>query len=75
MVATVAPQGPRGARRPLRRRPTSRYGFGWDGGTGTTWRSDTANDVTGILFTPRAMDSPQPPEVFADFWDVVYEWL
>ncbi|MGO9874909.1 MAG: serine hydrolase domain-containing protein [Acidimicrobiia bacterium] len=43
-------------------------GFGWDGGTGTTWRSNLAHDLTGILFTQRAMTSPQPPEVFTDFW-------
>ena len=28
-------------------------GVGWDGGTGTTWRSDPATGVTGILFTQR----------------------
>jgi CubicO group peptidase (beta-lactamase class C family) len=55
------------------RRPGARYGFGWDGGTGTTWRSDTANDLTGILFTQRAMDSPEPPPVFTDFWDALYD--
>jgi CubicO group peptidase (beta-lactamase class C family) len=48
-------------------------GFGWDGGTGTTWRSDVRRDVTGILFTQRAMTSPQPPEVFADFWRCAYQ--
>ena len=43
-------------------------GFGWDGGTGTTWRSNLEHDLTGILFTQRAMTSPQPPEIFTDFW-------
>jgi CubicO group peptidase (beta-lactamase class C family) len=43
-------------------------GFGWDGGTGTTWRSDRARDLTGILFTQRSMTSPEPPAVFNDFW-------
>ena len=47
-------------------------GYGWDGGTGTTWRSDMRRDVTGILFTQRAMTSPEPPEVFTDFWSAVY---
>jgi CubicO group peptidase (beta-lactamase class C family) len=47
-------------------------GFGWDGGTGTTWRSDVDNDLTGILFTQRAMTSPEPPEAFVDFWDCAY---
>jgi CubicO group peptidase (beta-lactamase class C family) len=47
-------------------------GFGWDGGAGTTWRSDVERDLTGILFTQRAMTSPEPPEVFTDFWDCAY---
>jgi CubicO group peptidase (beta-lactamase class C family) len=47
-------------------------GFGWDGGTGTTWRTDPARDVTGILLTQRAMTSPQPPQVMADFWRAAY---
>jgi CubicO group peptidase (beta-lactamase class C family) len=50
-------------------------GFGWDGGTGTTWRSDIERDVTGILFTQRGMTSPQGPEVFVDFWKGVYDSL
>jgi CubicO group peptidase (beta-lactamase class C family) len=49
-----------------------RGGFGWDGGTGTTWRSDRARGLTGILFTQRAMTSPEPPAVFDDFWDGAY---
>jgi CubicO group peptidase (beta-lactamase class C family) len=28
-------------------------GFGWDGGSGTTWRSNPHTGVTGILFTQR----------------------
>jgi len=47
-------------------------GFGWDGGTGTTWRSDVDSGLTGILFTQRAMTSPEPPPVFVDFWDCAY---
>ena len=47
-------------------------GFGWDGGTGTTWRSDVDRDITGILFTQRAMTSPEPPETFVDFWTYAY---
>jgi CubicO group peptidase (beta-lactamase class C family) len=48
-------------------------GFGWDGGTGTTWRSDTERGITGILFTQRGMTSPKAPEVFRDFWNGVYD--
>jgi CubicO group peptidase (beta-lactamase class C family) len=50
-------------------------GFGWDGGTGTTWRSDPACGLTGILLTQRAMDSPAPPPVFVDFWAAAYAAL
>jgi len=46
-------------------------GFGWDGGTGTTWRSNPRTGVTGILFTQRQMLSPEPPPVVEDFWAAV----
>jgi CubicO group peptidase (beta-lactamase class C family) len=47
-------------------------GFGWDGGTGTMWRSDVERGLTGILFTQRAMTSPAPPNVAVDFWTAAY---
>ena len=47
-------------------------GFGWNGGAGTSWRSDVDADLTGILFTQRAMGSPQSAEVLADFWKAAY---
>lgn len=47
-------------------------GFGWDGGTSTTWRSDVERGLTGILFTQRAMTSPAPPKVAVDFWAAAY---
>lgn len=50
-------------------------GFGWDGGTGTTWRSDVERGLTGILFTQRAMTSPAPPAVATDFWNAAYSAL
>jgi CubicO group peptidase (beta-lactamase class C family) len=43
-------------------------GFGWDGGAGTTWRSNPDQGVTGILLTQRERTSPAMPPVFADFW-------
>jgi CubicO group peptidase (beta-lactamase class C family) len=43
-------------------------GIGWDGGTGTTWRSSPRSGVTGILFTQRAATSPAPSELIEDFW-------
>lgn len=52
--------------------PSIPGGFGWDGGTGTTWRSDRARGLTGVLFTQRAMTSPEPPAVFSDFWTGAY---
>ncbi|MFL6241762.1 MAG: serine hydrolase domain-containing protein [Acidimicrobiia bacterium] len=46
-------------------------GFGWDGGSGTTWRSNPRSGVTGILFTQRQAVSPAPPPVVEDFWTAV----
>jgi CubicO group peptidase (beta-lactamase class C family) len=43
-------------------------GYGWDGGSGTTWRTDPATGLTGILFTQRMMMSPEPPQVTNAFW-------
>jgi CubicO group peptidase (beta-lactamase class C family) len=55
----AVPAGPQ--RGPMR-------GYGWNGGSGTSWYTDPASDLTGILLTQRAMTSPSPPEVFLDFW-------
>jgi CubicO group peptidase (beta-lactamase class C family) len=44
------------------------YGYGWDGGSGTAWRTSSERDVTGILLTQVQMTSPEPPRVYADFW-------
>ena len=46
-------------------------GFGWDGGSGTTWRSDPRSGVTGMVFTQRQAVSPAPPPVIEDFWPAV----
>jgi CubicO group peptidase (beta-lactamase class C family) len=46
-------------------------GIGWDGGTGTTWRSNQRSGVTAILFMQRMATSPTPPPVMEDFWDCV----
>jgi CubicO group peptidase (beta-lactamase class C family) len=51
---------------------TARGRFGWDGGYGTSWYSDPAEQLTGILLTQRMMDSPQPPRVLVDFWTSLY---
>ena len=47
-------------------------GFGWDGGTGTSWRTDPAVGVTGILLTQCAAASPVPPPLMTEFWNAVY---
>jgi hypothetical protein len=44
------------------------YGIGWDGGIGTTWRSNPGTGVTGILFTQRQATSPAPSPLVQDFW-------
>jgi CubicO group peptidase (beta-lactamase class C family) len=42
-------------------------GYGWDGGSGTTWRTDPATGLTGILLTQRMLTSPAPPAVTSAF--------
>jgi CubicO group peptidase (beta-lactamase class C family) len=44
------------------------HGIGWDGGSGTTWRSNPGSGITGIVFTQREATSPAPPPVIEDFW-------
>jgi CubicO group peptidase (beta-lactamase class C family) len=46
--------------------------FGWSGGFGTTAYVDPAEGMIGILFTQRMMDSPEPPKLFTDFWNLAY---
>src|SRR5262245_24218597 len=43
-------------------------GFGWDGGTGTSWRTDPDAGLTGILLTQCTVTSPEPTAVVTDFW-------
>jgi CubicO group peptidase (beta-lactamase class C family) len=50
-------------------------GYGWNGGTGTTWYTDPDSGLTGILLTQRAMTSPEPPAAFVDFWEGAYAAL
>jgi CubicO group peptidase (beta-lactamase class C family) len=46
--------------------------FGWDGGLGTSWRSDPREEMVGILLTQASWTSPNPPNVALDFWTSVY---
>jgi CubicO group peptidase (beta-lactamase class C family) len=47
-------------------------GYGWEGGSGTAWRTDPETGLTGILLTQRMATSPEPPEVVRDFWSAAY---
>jgi CubicO group peptidase (beta-lactamase class C family) len=61
-----------GAPGPIHGEPPIPWGFGWNGGTGTTWRSDPVRGLTTILLTQRAMTSPAPPGLFRVFWEAAY---
>jgi CubicO group peptidase (beta-lactamase class C family) len=47
--------------------------YGWDGGLGTSWYSDPAEDMVTILMTPLAWSSPEAPPAFRDFWTLAYQ--
>jgi CubicO group peptidase (beta-lactamase class C family) len=47
--------------------------YGWDGGLGTSWRNDPAEDLLGIILTQTAFDSPVPPPIIQDFWTSAYQ--
>jgi CubicO group peptidase (beta-lactamase class C family) len=46
--------------------------YGWDGGLGSTWANDPAEDLVGILLTNQAFTSPEPPTVVQAFWTGAY---
>jgi CubicO group peptidase (beta-lactamase class C family) len=48
--------------------------FGWDGGLQTSWYSDPAEDLVGILMTQR-FANPLVSPVVADFWTSLYQSL
>lgn len=43
--------------------------FGWDGGLGTSWFSDTREDLVGIVLTQRFF----PLDLYRDFWTLAYQ--
>jgi CubicO group peptidase (beta-lactamase class C family) len=47
--------------------------YGWDGGLGTVWVNDPAQDLAAILLTQRAWTSPVPPPVARDFRTLAYQ--
>lgn len=46
--------------------------YGWDGGLGTSWWADPAEDLTGILLSQR-MAFPLASPLYLDFWTSVYQ--
>ncbi|GAA0899658.1 serine hydrolase domain-containing protein [Pseudonocardia zijingensis] len=48
--------------------------YGWDGGLGTSWYTDPAEDLVGILLTQR-MEYPDHNPVRLDFWTSAYAAL
>jgi CubicO group peptidase (beta-lactamase class C family) len=46
--------------------------YGWDGGLGTSWRVDPAEEMITVLMTQRAWLSPEPPPILRDFWTLAY---
>lgn len=47
--------------------------YGWDGGLGTVWHNDPAEDMTMILLTQQIWTSPVAPPVCEDFWTLAYQ--
>jgi CubicO group peptidase (beta-lactamase class C family) len=48
--------------------------YGWDGGMGTSWYTDPAEDLVAILLTQR-LEYPTANPVWLDFWTSVYAAL
>jgi CubicO group peptidase (beta-lactamase class C family) len=46
--------------------------YGWDGGLGTVWANDPAEDLVGVLLTNQMWTSPALPPVALDFWTATY---
>ncbi|HET9782209.1 MAG TPA: serine hydrolase domain-containing protein [Candidatus Dormibacteraeota bacterium] len=46
--------------------------YGWNGGYGTTWRSDPREDLIAILMTQVGMTGPEGPAIFRDFRTLAY---
>lgn len=47
--------------------------YGWDGGYGTSWYSDSNEDMVAMLMTQRVWDSPSAAGVYLDFWTSAYQ--
>ncbi len=49
--------------------------YGWDGGMGTSARSDPKEDLTCIMLTQRMMRGPAPEGIYTDIWALAYQAL
>jgi CubicO group peptidase (beta-lactamase class C family) len=47
--------------------------FGWDGAFGTSWASDPAEEMIGILMIQRMGFGPEPAGIGPDFWTLAYQ--
>ena len=47
--------------------------FGWDGAFSTSWCSDPAEDMVGILMMQRSAFGAVAPSFHGDFWPLVYQ--
>lgn len=46
--------------------------YGWNGGMGTSWANDPAENMVGILMSQRMANSPVPPALYRDFWTTAF---
>jgi CubicO group peptidase (beta-lactamase class C family) len=49
--------------------------FGWDGGSGTSWRVDPTRDLVVIVLTQRAFETSEPPAVHREIRAAAYAAL
>ena len=49
--------------------------FGWEGGLGSSWRVDSANDLVVIVLAQRMFETSDPPEVHVDIQRAAYAAL
>ena len=47
--------------------------YGWNGGFGTSWNNDPAEEMIAIIMSQRAFTSPIPPDFILDFWTLAYQ--
>jgi CubicO group peptidase (beta-lactamase class C family) len=53
--------------------PQSAGSYGWNGGLGTCWRNDPAEDMSMILLTQQMWSSSAGPALISDFWTLCYQ--